>query len=410
MSFKTAQFIAWRYIRGSRTNKNTNTLTKVCFLGIFIGTLCLSLEIFIMSGFEKAISEKMQSIYPQITLDAPFDSSFDLEKAHKHLIEKYPIHINAIAPAHSKRIIVQSLESNDASAVYLKAIDPILEQTVSSIGKKLQRQTLPLTEVLADKKIIIGKTLAHFFDVKEGDTISLLFTQTDEFNTQELSYTTHHVTIGGIFETGIVQYDKYLIICSFELMDELLGERLITQLGMQLQPGAPEETIMKELEKTFNGEANSWKTLYPALVSASKLEKYVMFFLLGLIALIASTNLISLLFMHITNKRTDIAILKTLGMRDIHILYIFVFMGFIITTIATLSGLAGAFFVGFFLQRYPFIKLPDVYYVTHLPIHMEWTTFILVFTVVIILSFIATLFSARYAQTINITRTLRFDG
>jgi len=410
MSFKIARFIAWRYIRGSRTNKNTNTLTKVCFLGIFIGTLCLSLEIFIMNGFEKAIAEKMQSIYPQITLDAPFDSAFDFEKIKNHLFKKYSHQISAIAPAHSKRIIAQSADSSDASAVYLKAINPSFESAISSVEKKLKKQDQTLANALSEKKVIIGKTLAHFFDVKEGDTLSLLFTQNDEFNTKELSYITHHVIIGGILETGIVQYDKYLIMCSFELMDELLEGHIVTQLGIKLHPGIQEEEIMKELEKTFNGEANSWKTLYPALVSASKLEKYVMFFLLGLIALIASTNLISLLFMHITHKKTDIAILKTLGMREIHILYIFIFMGFFITALASITGLIGAFIIGILLQKYPFIKLPDVYYVTHLPIHMEWTTFILVFGVVIILSFIATLFSARYAQTINITETLRFDG
>lgn len=410
MSFRLAQKIAWRYIRGSQLHKSTRTLTKVCFLGIFIGTFSLTLQIFIMSGFEKAIAEKMQSIYPQITLDAPFDSSFDFQKIESYLFKTYPKKIKALAPAHSKRVIVQSEDSSDASAVSLRAIDPQKESSVSSVEKKLKKEKQTLSEALKNKQVIIGKTLAQFFDVREGDELTLFFTHEDEFNTKDLAYQTYPVIIGGIIDTGIVQYDKYLMITSHALMKELLEEETVTQIGITLYPGVAEKPVMKELEETFKGEANSWKTLYPALVSASSLEKYVMFFLFTLIALVAVSNLISLLFMHITQKKSDIAMLKALGMDNNTVFLIFILMGLFLTGSATLLGLTCSLLVGLFLQWYPFIKLPDVYYVTHLPVHIEGMTFLIVFCVVIILGLLATLFSARYTRTINITQTLRFDG
>ena len=135
-----------------------------------------------------------------------------------------------------------------------------------------------------------------------------------------------------------------------------------------------------------------------------------MFFLLALITLIACTNVISLLFMQITRKKTDIALLKTLGMNDSQIVLIFIFMGTMLATIAGALGIIGALIIGLLLQKYPFITLPDAYYCSTLPVHITWQTCAFVFIILLILSILAAWFSARSAKSINITQTLRFDG
>ena len=211
-------------------------------------------------------------------------------------------------------------------------------------------------------------------------------------------------------DTGIMQYDKYMIIGSLSFTNKILQDSNITQIGISLKPGTDDTAFMNELEEEFNIDVHSWKTLYPALVAAQKLEKYVMFFLLALITLIACTNIISLLFMQITYKKTDIAILKTMGMKDGDIVSIFIFMGIILATIAGIFGIAGAIIIGILLQKYPFIQLPDAYYCSHLPVSITWQTCFLVFIIVLILSILSAWFSARSAKTINVTQTLRFDG
>ncbi|PKN03572.1 hypothetical protein CVU75_01490, partial [Candidatus Dependentiae bacterium HGW-Dependentiae-1] len=117
-----------------------------------------------------------------------------------------------------------------------------------------------------------------------------------------------------------------------------------------------------------------------------------------------------LLFMQITQKRGDIAIMKAMGMPDGDITTLFVWLGMSISLVATVLGLALASIVSWFLEHYPFITLPDVYFVTHLPARMEWSLLAQVFVVIMIISFFATWFPAQKTRTINIADVLRFEA
>jgi lipoprotein-releasing system permease protein len=171
-----------------------------------------------------------------------------------------------------------------------------------------------------------------------------------------------------------------------------------------------EQTTIAQLQQRLpHLTIQSWKDLYPALVSSLKLEKYVMFFILALITLVASMNMISLLFMQIQQKRRDIAILKVMGLSTNKISNIFLQLGLTITLLASSCGLGLAFFVGSLLERYPCIELPDVYYVSHLPARIDAEIFIVVFVVTMLIGFCATWFPARRAQNINVAQVLRHE-
>jgi lipoprotein-releasing system permease protein len=147
--------------------------------------------------------------------------------------------------------------------------------------------------------------------------------------------------------------------------------------------------------------------LYPDLVSSLILEKYVMFFILALITLVATLNMISLLFMQIQHKLRDIAIMKTIGLANKPIRSIFLALGVTITLLASLSGLGCAAVAGYLLERYPFIKLPDVYYVSYLPARMDFELFVVVFCATLLLGFLATWIPAQRTKRINIAHVLR---
>jgi lipoprotein-releasing system permease protein len=151
----------------------------------------------------------------------------------------------------------------------------------------------------------------------------------------------------------------------------------------------------------------SWKEQYPALVSSLKLEKYVMFLVIALITLVACMNMISLLFMQIQQKRHDIAIFRAMGLATKHIHDIFIRMGLVITTAASLCGLAAATAIGYWIEKHPVIELPDVYYVSHLPARVDLDICVIVFFVTVFLGFIATWIPARRTKYINIVDVLR---
>ena len=149
--------------------------------------------------------------------------------------------------------------------------------------------------------------------------------------------------------------------------------------------------------------------MYPALVSALKLETYAMFLILALIALVASMNVISLLFMYITQKKGDIAILTSMGLHSSVIKNVFLCLGIFLTLVGASAGLLLAFISGLILQHYPFITLPDIYYVSHLPVYMHWSTFLLMFVVVLLLSVIALVIPIHKVPKLNIATILRME-
>ena len=135
-----------------------------------------------------------------------------------------------------------------------------------------------------------------------------------------------------------------------------------------------------------------------------------MFLILLLITLVASLNMVSLLFMYITQKRTDIALLYTLGATHAMIMSIFIYIGMCIACTACVSGIALAWIACHILNNYPFIELPDAYYVTHLPAIMDWPLVVLVFCAVMALSLCATAIIAYKTKNIRIAQVLKFEG
>ena len=207
----------------------------------------------------------------------------------------------------------------------------------------------------------------------------MLFTPEQKVRNKKIALDNYDVTVSGTFSTGIEEFDYGLILASFSLVKKIFPDAGVTQLSIRLAPGANEQATIAQLKNRFNIDVFSWKDLYPALVSALKLEKYAMLLILALIALVATMNIISLLFMQIIQKRPDIAIYQAMGLSGTNIMVIFLLMGMGICFVAGLCGLAAAYGAGLLLKKYPFISLPDTYYVSHLPIQMSWEIFLLVF-------------------------------
>jgi lipoprotein-releasing system permease protein len=404
-------FLAWRYLLGVWHERNVSTMVKVCFLGIFIGTFSLALVLSVMNGFEKVTHEKMQSIHAQIIIQSP-NNYLDTQALRK-IFEQNPA-LQSWAPSESKQIIAQNQDTELTEVMVLKGIDPLAESQTTALEKKilpfLPQQPALLTDIVHDNQILLGVKAAQSLGVTVGDTVNLLFTPYEPSG-KKISLESVPVIVGGLFKTGIEEFDANVVFCSLSWLFETFPDAGVSRIGLKLAPDISEATAIHSLQETLPGlEIFSWKDLYPALVSALKLEKYVMFLLLALITLVASMNIISLLFMQITQKRGDIAILQAMGCSATAVRSIFLYSGFLISFFASLLGLGCAAAACFILDRYPFIELPDVYYVTHLPAKMEFYLFFIVFLVVNILSFLATWIPAQRVVRINIANVLRFEG
>jgi lipoprotein-releasing system permease protein len=409
---KLSLLITWRYLLGARTEKNISIMVLICFLGIFIGAFALALVASIMNGFEKATHQKLRSIHAQIIMRS-LGNELDADKISEVLKSEFP-EVQSFSPGSYKQIIIQKPGSQEiTNAVVLKAIDPAMEEKTSSISDKIIQgtgNTKSLTALVHDDQIVIGKKLAETLGLKIGDPVDLLYISQDQIKSRKITLSKKDVLVSGIFSTGIEEFDSNLVLGSFSLMNNLFDQLGINQFNIQLKPNVSEQETITKLKRRFGLDVFSWKELYPALVAALQLEKYAMFFILALITLVASMNIISLIFMQIIQKRPDIAIFQAMGMHNADIIKLFMLIGIGLSAIAATAGLIAAYIVGLVLEKYPFITLPDTYYVSHLPVQMEWYIFALVLALIICMSILATWIPARNIRSVDAAHVLRFEG
>lgn len=381
----------------------------ITMLSIFIGSFSLTLITAIMNGFEQSVYTSMQNIHPQATIYSS-GSPLSVQAIEDLLKDEFP-EINAISPQSIGHIILQ-IENEEEDLIptvaLLKGIDPSQEAAVSAINSKMI-EGISLEQAMLHNRIVIGTSLAQQLEANIDDQLPLLYLeQTNESN--KLSMHRHHARIGGIFKTGIDEFDSGLILCGHECFDALFPDQGVTQIGLAFAPNAILDQTVSRLRQRLGLNVYSWHELYPALVSALALEKYSMFFILLLITLIAAMNIIALISMLITQKRTDIAILRAMGMNPQSVSMLFMIIGLSISSIASLLGIICAGITSILLERYPFIKLPHVYYVSHLPARLEWSIVGIVFFSVLLITILASWFAARRAQAITISHVLRFEG
>ncbi len=416
MSLKITYFLAWRYFKGTKEQKSLTAMIWICFLGIFIGTFSLGLTTCIMNGFETETRKKIQGILPDIILQAPDGKSLESQALEKYLTERYNPAIAGISDYGIHHVLLQKTSENinDSSEktviALLKTINPDKESLLSPLQEKVGTQ--PLTLLLTNNGIIIGKEIAKELDVSIGDSIKLFYNQTPELHIQDsdLAHTTVRIT--GFLDTGIADYDTTLTITSHDFLYRLLEKPYINQLGIKVNPSLKEKSkklFLQKLEELPDIKVTTWDDQYPAIISALKLEKYVMIFLLTLITIVASMNSISLLFMFITYKLKEIALLQALGLSLSKIMLIFLYFNLIISAIASSFGLCCAYLTAKFLQISKCITLPDAYYVTHLPIQITLSSFLYIFLGTLLLSIVTTLLPIASCKTASITKSLRFE-
>ncbi|MFH0898086.1 MAG: FtsX-like permease family protein, partial [bacterium] len=348
----------------------------------------------------------------------------------------------------SSRQIILSINKAH-KVIALQGIDEKTEHTVTTLHKKIilphiKNKIFTLKDLLTNNNIIIGHKTAVNYGFKIGDRVDCLVPEAG--GKKKLLLKKRTAVIAGIFKIGLDEFDNNCAFTSINFLNKIFDEQGVDKISINLiknktsfkslwkahgkhvtipfviattrllakkiinlfsQYDQEQETLLKLKKRLHHLHVNSWKDLYPALVSSLKLEKYVMFFILALITLVASMNMISLLFMQIQNKRPDIAILKTMGMQDQLIRSIFLRIGLSITIGASTLGLGLAAIAGYFLEKYPFIQLPDVYYVSHLPARMDLEIFVVVFAACLLLGLLATWIPARRAKNIEIVNVLR---
>jgi len=399
-------FIGLRYVRAKRRNHFISFISLTSMLGIALGVTTLITVISVMNGFEKELRARILGAIAHATIQ-PADGSTMEWRSVIERVEEHP-EVDGAAPYIEEGVWLQGSESSGA---FIRGVNPEFEPRVSEVDQKM------LSGALTDLRpgeygIILGIGLASRLRVGPGDRVTVIAPRL-KATPVGASPLMRRFTVVGAFEFGEFENDSTLALIHIEDAAKLLRMPAGTIGGVRLhlQDMYRAWRVAREISGTMPGyyTVRDWTQERGNLFQAVRTEKTVMWVILSLIIAVAAFNIISMLVMVVTDKQSDIAILKTMGARPGTVMRIFVIQGSIIGVVGTLLGVVGGILlaqnigtvVPYLEQLFGFSLFPsDIYYITELPSDLQSADVVKFALMSLVMSLLSTLYpSWRAART-----------
>jgi lipoprotein-releasing system permease protein len=399
-------FIGLRYVRAKRRNHFISFISLTSMLGIALGVTTLITVISVMNGFEKELRARILGAIAHATIQ-PADGSSMEWRSVVDRVEEHP-EVDGAAPYIEEGVWLQGSESSGA---FIRGVNPEYEPRVSEVDQKM------LSGALADLKsgeygIILGIGLASRLRVGPGDRVTVIAPRL-KATPVGASPLMRRFTVVGAFEFGEFENDSTLALVHIEDAAKLLRmpSGAIGGVRLHLKDMYQAWRVAREISGTMPGyyTVRDWTQERGNLFQAVRTEKTVMWVILSLIIAVAAFNIISMLVMVVTDKQSDIAILKTMGARPGTVMRIFVIQGSVIGVVGTLLGVIGGILlaqnigtvVPYLEQFFGFSLFPsDIYYITELPSDLQSADVIKFALMSLVMSLLSTLYpSWRAART-----------
>ncbi|MES9882289.1 MAG: lipoprotein-releasing ABC transporter permease subunit [Sedimenticola sp.] len=408
-------YIGLRYTRAKRRNHFISFISAISMLGIMLGVVALITVLSVMNGFHKEVRERILGMASHATISA-FDNSLeDWEEAMSLSVN----HPNVVGQAPYVEAKTMLTNGRKVSGALLRGVLPEQEPKVSDVGEHMKVGSLDLLTP-GSYDIILGKELASLLGVVVGDKVTVVTPQirvTPAGTMPRLK----RFTVRGIFEVGMGEYDRGVALVHIKDAAKLL--RLndgVTGIRLKLDDLFLAPQVSRELARQMGGvyRVSDWTYQHRNFFSALRTEKRMMSLILFLIVAVAAFNIVSTLVMVVTDKQSDIAILRTLGASPGRIMGIFMVQGTAIGFIGTLLGVPGGIILPSNLERLvsgieqlfdvEFLD-PSIYYISALPSDLHWDDVSMIGCGAFLISLLATLYPAWQASRTQPAEALRYE-
>ena len=407
-------FIGLRYTKAKRTNQFVSFITFSSFIGIAIGVWALITVLSVMNGFQQEIRDRLLGMTAHATINAAAGNLSNWSSIQ----EKIKSHPEVIATAPYIMREGMLINGKNVHGAGVRGIDIEQEKTVADVyGKVIQGSYQAL-----DKKsfgILLGKYLADSLGVYVGSKVTLVIPSVN-VTPAGVMPRMKRFTVVGIFEVGHSHYDSQMALIRLHDAQTLFKmKQQVTGIRLKLKDMYQASRVSRDIAANLPGYYHviDWTQYHANLFRAIKIEKNMMFIILSLIVAVAAFNIVSTLVIVVNDKKTDIAILRTLGSTSGQIMRIFIFQGTIIGVVGTflgvIAGIATATNINVIV---PFIEKTlgmkflsaDVYLITELPSKM-WSDVGLIAIISFLLTIMATLFPAWRASKVKPAEALRYE-
>lgn len=400
--------------RSGRRNGFISFISALSMAGIALGVAALIVVLSVMNGFQKEVRDRMLSVLSHIEVVATHKPLMDWQ-AVVDQSKRHPL-VRAGAPYVSGQAMLT--RDDIVRGVMVRGIEPKLEAGVSEVGTQVIAGTLN-DLIPGEFGIAIGKVMAFQLGARVGDRLALIAPQ-GTVTPAGVVPRVRQFTVVAVFESGHYEYDSTLVLTAMEdaarlfRVEGVSGVRLRTddmqqapRVAGELMAGLPSGLLARD----WSGENRNW-------FAAVQIEKRMMFIILTLIVAVAAFNLVSMLVMTVTDKRSDIAILRTLGASPRSIMSIFVVQGALVGLLGTLLGVVlgtvlalniGSV-VGFVERLFGFQVLPaGVYFINHLPSDLHASDVITIGLTSCVLALAATIYPSLSASRVRPAEALRYE-
>ena len=392
-------FLSTKYLFPKTRDSFFSLITFFSLMGIALGVATLIIVMSVMNGFRTELISKFLGV----------NGHFKIEKYDNSKISDYSILMNQLESKDPKlniepTIISQGLVSSKgfSSGIFIKGISESGLSKRKIFSKELSAQQLDNFQ--SNKGILIGKKLKHRLNLEIGDNISII---SSKFVSTPFG--------------DLIRNSNFSVIGTLNLLQNFLSiENKVHNLEIHLEDFDLIPKYKNNIKSSLSKEylITDWREMNPSLFNAIQVEKNVMFLILFLIVLVAVFNLISSMVMLVNNKRKDIGILKMIGLTNTQILKIFIINGFLIGLMGTIIGLIlGLAFcynineIKEFIENATNLTLfsEEIYFFTKLPMIVNYNEVLIISTLSLFLSFVATIYPALKASKVEPINLIKWE-
>jgi lipoprotein-releasing system permease protein len=410
-------FVGLRYTRAKRKNHFISFISLTSMVGIALGVAALIIVLSVMNGFQAELRNRILGVASHIEITE-----------NNNQLSQWPalasqVEAQANVQASAPYVMAQGMLSygQAVQGALVRGVLPSEEDKVADLGKNMKAGQL--TDLHAGEyNIILGADLAYALGVSIGDKVVLMAPQ-GQFTPTGVVPRIKQFKVVGLFQIGMYEYDAGLALIHIDDAAKLyrMGDK-VSGLRLKIHDLFNAPAMSAKLGDTLmplgGYYITDWTQQHANFFKAIQLEKRVMFIILTLIVAVAAFNIVSTLVMAVTDKRADIAIMRTLGASPRSIMQIFIIQGALIGIIGTFFGAILGIMIALNIDIIvPFIEnlfqvqflAKDVYYISELPSKLEWNDAITIVITSVVLSLLATLYPSYKASKINPAEALRYE-
>ncbi|MBS4067981.1 MAG: ABC transporter permease [Sulfurimonas sp.] len=398
MKTSIVPYLVKRFLRFDKEQPFIFLSALLAFLGISLGVMVLLIAMALMNGFDNEFRKKLTIMNYPLTIIPKFYGAVN-DELLSNLESKFPT--LSFSPYVQSAVMARS--GSRLEGGYIFGVDFKREAKVNSV----------LKEAIKDKDfdkfdVLVGKTLRDEFALLEGDKLMYIFTHVEPGG-MSVTPKIKRFNVSAVFDSGLSAYDKAYNYTTLSSLQTIMSLPQDHYSGIHIYSSNPQEDILKIKELLPKSVSiKGWWEENVNFFAALELEKVSLFIVLMLIILIAAINIISSLLMTVMNRRSEIALLLSLGATSAEIKKVFLYLGIVIGVSGILAGIVLGMSGLWVLSTFDIIHLPkDVYPTSTLPLDLSVKDFLLIVSGAFVIVVVSSFYPAKKASEVDILTVLR---